>query len=209
MFAFKLTILLLFSYASANNIVPLISNGIDAEISELPYSISIQEINVHVCGGSLLNENWILSSARCYERRLISNLNIEYGNSIISPGPDGPNKARISQIILHEEYVSSQPRVHDISLVESATPIITGLHEPFAKLIIPGGSRFRSGTVSVHAGWGHISDGVRATRLQKASLNIISFDECLEAVEDGSKPSRLNICALADSVMCTGDLGND
>lgn len=157
--------------------------------------------------GSLLSERWILSAARCYNSRNISNLNIEYGNTEITPGPIGTNKARISRIIAHEDFKPSPP-VNDICLVESDTDIVTGFHEPFAKLVVSGGSRnFFSGTPSVHAGWGHVNQGVRTTTLQKADNAILSLQECFDATAETQKPARNNICAVGSSVICSGDLG--
>lgn len=204
MFTLKVVALLIsLSLAAASKIVPKISNGDDAQITEFPYLVSIQQINVHICSGTLLSERWILSSARCFVTRPLDELYIEYGHSEISPGPDGFNKARISRVISHEDFKGV---INDISVVESNIPMITGFHVPFAKLTA-GGSRFSSGTVSVHAGWGHVSSGVRTTTLQKASINILSFEECVEAVADTTKPARNNICAISDSVICTSDLG--
>lgn len=207
MFASLLSLLISLSLANAANIVPFISNGDDTTINEFPFLVSIQEINVHICGGSLLNERWILSSARCISNRNINQLNVEYGNTEISPGPVGSNKAAISRIILHEDY-EQRSLTNDISLLEAATIMVTNFHEPFVKLIIPGGIRFRSGTHSVHAGWGHVRQNVRTSVLQKANINILSREECVEATADTMEPSRHHICAMAESVMCTGDLGN-
>lgn len=207
MIAIKVAILISLSLATASKLAPRISNGNGAQITEFPYLVSIQQINVHICGGTLLSERWILSAARCFRTRPINELNIEYGNSEISPGPNGLNKARISEIISHEDF-SMNPLINDICLLQSDIAIITGFHEPFVKLTVNGGSRFSSGTVSVHAGWGHVKPDVRTTSLQKATINILSKQECYEATDDTQKPSRNNICAILDSVMCTGDLGS-
>jgi secreted trypsin-like serine protease len=206
MFASNIVIFVFMSLVNANNIVPYLSNGDAAQITEFPFLVSIQQINVHICGGSLLNDRWILSSARCFVMRPINELNIEYGSSEITPGPNGLNKALISRVIVHEDFVQSTLK-NDVSLVESATTIVTGFHEPYTKLIIPGGSQFRSGTQSVHAGWGHVQQGVRTTKLQKAKINILSFEECVAAVEETQRPTKYHICAMAESVMCSGDLG--
>lgn len=205
MFATVFGAVLLISAAVSANIVPKISNGEDAQIAELPFVVSIQEINVHICVGSLLSERWILSAARCFVTRNIPDLNIEYGNTVISPGPTGDNKAAISEVIYHEDY-SAGPLVNDIAVVLSSTPIVTGLFEPFVKLAAPG-ARIRSGIPSVHAGWGHTSLGVRATTLQKASVGIISHEECEIAAGETQGPSRNQICAYGESLICTGDLG--
>lgn len=208
MFVQNFVVLLSFYLASAANIVPYLSNGDDAQITEFPYLVSIQEINVHICGGSLLSERWVLSSARCFSRKTnVTILNIEYGNSVITPGPSGTKNAFISRVISHENFNES-PILNDVSLVESATMMVTGFHDTFAKLPLPGGSHFKSRTPAMHAGWGHISTGVRTNVLQKATVYILTLDECVVAVNGTQRPSRDNLCAMSNSVMCTGDLGN-
>jgi secreted trypsin-like serine protease len=205
MFVLKLSLLIALSVVNAVDFTPFLSNGDDAQIAEFPFIVSFQEINVHIGSGSLLNEKWILSSARLFTRRRITDLNIEYGNTVITPGPNGENNARISQLILHEDYGVPTPLANDISLIESDTSINIALHQPFAKLAIPGRFQFLSGTKSVYAGWGHIAAGtIRTNRLQKADLQIMSFEECVVAVEDTQAPNKENICAIGESVMCTG-----
>lgn len=205
MFAVKFAVLASIAFVSSANKVPFISNGSGAEIAEFPFLISIQLIDVHVCSGSLLNEKWILTAARCFVSRALSDLNIEYGHSQISPGPNGANKARLSRYILHEEFAQN-PLINNIGLAESEIPIMTGFFEPYAKLSATG-VRFQSGTTSVHAGFGHIGPGVRNNDLQKADLRTLSHAECLEAVGDSAAPNRENICAMYESVLCTGDVG--
>lgn len=207
MLSLTFALLISFSLANAASVLPYISNGREARITEFPYLVSIQEVVVHVCAGSLLSERWVLSSARCFNNRILNELNIEYGNSEITPGPNGPNKVGISRIIRHEEY-DSVSVVNDISLVEAETAIVTGFHDSFAKLA-PGGSRFGSGVHSVHAGWGYIGSNQRTTSLQKASLKTLSFDECVLASADTQQPVRTNICAKAESVICLTDLGTN
>lgn len=199
MFSIHFCALLLFSLTSASNNVPFISHGQNAEITEFPYLISVQEINVHVCVASLLNEKWALSVARCLFTRKISELNIEFGVSEIIP--NGTSKARVSRIIFHEDF-SVSPLTNDISLIESEIPIITGFHQPFAKLIVPGGSRFRQGTAAVHAGWGNVRQNVRTSTLQKADLTTMQNEEC-----ETFRRSRSQICATGQSAICQADPG--
>lgn len=207
MFALKLSLFISLSVVNAVNFAPFMTNGDDALIAEFPFLVSIQEVNVIIGAGSLLNEKWILSSARFFAGKRLSNLNIEYGNTIVTPGPTAENNAGIAQLILHENFGVPLPASNDISLIESDKSIFIGLHQPFAKLAIPGGFRFSSGTEGVFPGWGHVSLNTRNVKLQKANLKILSHEECTEAVGDAQKPTSQNICAIGESVMCTGDLG--
>lgn len=206
MFALKVIFLVSLSFANSMNIAPFISSGNDAEIAEFPYLVSIQEVNVQICGGSLLNEKFVLSSARCFHLRRVAELVIEYGSTVVTPGQQGPRKNGIERVILHENFALGA-RLNDIAVAESKVPIVTGFHNTFVKLA-PLGNKFRSGSASVHAGWGHIISGERTNSLQKAYLNILSYDECLVAVDGTLAPTRRNICAIGESAMCIGDLGN-
>lgn len=205
MFAFKFASLLA-SIALVNgaNITPFISNGSEAEITEFPFLVSIQHIDVHVCSGSLLSEKWILSAARCFLRP-IDELIIEYGRTEIAPVAVSTYKSTLSRMILHENFAQN-PLVNNIAVAESQASLTTGFNEPFVKLAVSG-ARFLSGQPSVHAGWGHIGLNVRNNLLHKADLKILSHAECVEAVGSTTQPNREDICAIADSVICNGDIG--
>lgn len=205
MIAFLIILMISVSVAHSANITPFITDGNVATITEFPYLVSIQEVNVQICGGSLLNEKWILSSGRCFLFRSLADLIVEYGNSVITPGVDGPRRTGIERFIVHEDFANGA-RLNDIALAESKIPIVTGFHNTFVKLAPPG-NRFNSGLLAVHAGWGHIENGVRNDILKKADLRVLSFDECVAAVDGTLEPSKKHICATGESVMCTGDLG--
>jgi secreted trypsin-like serine protease len=205
MFAFKFASLLAsIAFVNAANIAPFISNGNEAEITEFPFLVSIQHIDVHVCSGSLLSEKWILSAARCFERP-IGELFIEYGRTVIAPESAGPHRSAFSRIIQHEDFTLN-PTSNNIAVAEAKSALVTGYNEPFVKLPVSG-ARFLSGTSSVHAGWGHTGPNVRNNLLLKAEVKIVSHAECLKALGTNAQLDRENICTMGDSVICNGDIG--
>lgn len=42
-----------------------IIGGMEAEVGEFPWQVSIQARNEHFCGGSIINKWWIVTAAHC------------------------------------------------------------------------------------------------------------------------------------------------
>ena len=61
-FLFLLFFYSLFESIFAHN---RIVGGTEASIEEFPYQVSIQRLNHHICGGSILSQDWILTAAHC------------------------------------------------------------------------------------------------------------------------------------------------
>uniref|UniRef100_A0A3B5KUF6 Peptidase S1 domain-containing protein n=1 Tax=Xiphophorus couchianus TaxID=32473 RepID=A0A3B5KUF6_9TELE len=43
-----------------------IVGGVDASNGAWPWQIDIQKDNAHICGGSLITQDWVLSAAHCF-----------------------------------------------------------------------------------------------------------------------------------------------
>lgn len=110
---FKFIVLLGFVALAAAAPSGRVVNGTDANIENFPFMVSIKVGSSHNCGGSILNERWILSAAHC-------------SGSIVEVGTDRLGQGRsisITRWIRHEKY-SSNTLENDIAVVELASAIV-------------------------------------------------------------------------------------
>jgi secreted trypsin-like serine protease len=187
-----------------------ISNGDEANIIEFPYLVSFQSGSVQICSGSVLNENFILSTARCFVNQRLNELSIEFGLTVINLGETSLNRRNVNRVIIHEDFqnILDETVLNDISLVQPDSSIKIGYQCAFAKLPVPGSSSHFIGKTATIVGWGQTRANQRTNRLHKAEQKILSSEECLTAVGDKRRPNENNICSVGnESVICIGDLG--
>lgn len=126
-----------------------IVGGTDAVEGQVPYQVSLRSGNVHFCGGSILNNRWILSAAHCTVGRLVANTQIVVGTIFLR---SGGILHQTSAIIIHPEYNRTSIS-NDISVVQTTTTITftTNVHQ-----IGLGSSYVGGGVFALASGWGRI-----------------------------------------------------
>ncbi|XP_050072586.1 trypsin-5-like [Anopheles maculipalpis] len=65
------------SGAPSNRIV----GGHVATIESYPYQVSVQELSVHVCGGSIITDRWILTAGHCVDDTIPRYMNVRVGSA--------------------------------------------------------------------------------------------------------------------------------
>ena len=75
--------------------------------------ISEGDVLKHICAGSILNRDWILSSAHCFTTRKnkfenFSRLIITVGDSILNETEPYEQVLRIQRVIIHEKLLAQK-----------------------------------------------------------------------------------------------------
>ncbi|XP_056868687.1 suppressor of tumorigenicity 14 protein [Takifugu flavidus] len=191
-----------------------IVGGADAGAGSWPWQVSLQmERYGHVCGATLIASRWLISAAHCFQD---SDL-IKYsdarawraymGMRLMTTGSSGATIRLIRRILLHPKY-DQFTSDYDIALLElSSSVAFNDLVQP---VCVPSPSHtFTTGTSCYVTGWGVLmEDGELATRLQEASVKIISRNTCNKMYDDAVTPRMLCAGNLQGGVdACQGDSG--
>ncbi|XP_075433214.1 chymotrypsin-like protease CTRL-1 [Ascaphus truei] len=181
-----------------------IINGEDAVPHSWPWQVSFQDSRgSHFCGGSLINENWVITAAHCSvipnsDRAVLGEQNRRSDEEDIQT-------IDIVKTIAHPEYNTEIST--DVALVKLKNPAIIQPHvSPVCLSCL--NDIFPEGLKCVTTGWGRPSTSSMASAitLQQVALPIVGEDVCKQLW--GSAVTKSMICAgSAGASSCHGDSG--
>ncbi|GFT87401.1 trypsin-1 [Nephila pilipes] len=193
--------------------------GRDVSDGEIPWQVSLQRKSMksgrifHICGGSIINREWVVTAAHCVALALLSNYrivaattNLRDENRIKSLSGSDYSVHKVVDVQIHDNYDMFRFR-NDIALIRVDPPFEFSNKIQSISLPSPGH------TASGHAyasGWGLMQEGVRVTpsRLQTVELPLLSDSECRQAYGDNLVETM--ICAgykEGGKSVCQGDSG--
>jgi len=171
-----MTALMVYSFQVSAKIGPMIVGGEEAAPNEFPYIVSLHERYGHICGGSLIAKNWVLTAGHCVQGRIakvyigLHDQNKTSGAEAITP----------KRIIAHPKYGSGGGISYDFALIElsqdsSFTPVAYN-NEEIAISDDPA-----QHIIATTAGWGEtnvVNPLASADKLQKVEVPLVSNALC-------------------------------
>ncbi|XP_072550587.1 prostasin-like [Salminus brasiliensis] len=188
-----------------------IVGGNSADSGAWPWQVSIQYSRGHFCGGSLINNNWILSAAHCFQSSQTSSpsaLTVYLGLSSLQTVNSNTQRMSVRQIINHPSYVSIT-NDNDIALLELSTSVtFTDYVQPVC--LAASGSTLGAGTLVWVTGWGNINTDVSLPspkNLQEVEVPIVSNTKCASSY--GTITNNMLCAGLSEGGKdsCQGDSG--
>ncbi|XP_063416940.1 chymotrypsin-like serine proteinase [Mytilus trossulus] len=205
----------IFSHSSevqnVDGITSKIVGGSNADISDYPWQVSLQLRSsgswYHICGGSIINNNWVVTAAHCVDGSSTNNLRIAAGMTLLS---DTSRTVRtLNRVIMHPSYSGSAAGYpNDIALLELSQSLSFGAN--IDAIAVPSTQDF-TGSRCFLSGWGRLTgSGSSPNNLQDVEMTVISNSECSTrwSSVSGASINSGHICILeSGKSACSGDSG--
>jgi secreted trypsin-like serine protease len=201
-------------YADAGDMVlppGKIVGGQEARPYEFPWQVSVQSTGgSHYCGGSIINEQWIVTAAHCMVGEIPAGVEVVVGEHDRTAISAVRQTHRATAIFIHENY-SSRTSENDIALIKTGTVITFSAN--IQPICAPDPANDYVYYKSQCSGWGSVNSGgvCCPAVLRYVTLNVTTNAFC-DAVYTTYTIYPDMICATDNTGMnerdsCQGDSG--
>ncbi len=186
--------------------------GVNANKGEFPWQVLIYPGSFQ-CGGSLINENWVVTAAHClYDNngRLFDEdeISVVLGEHNVNINEGSEQQRSVRSYIVHPNY-NSNTSDSDLALIELDSPaLFNAFVQPITLVGATEGNLLAARQLSTIMGWGATSEsGPSASILQKVSVPIVSLKTCRDAYSSSMVTSNMICAGETDKDSCQGDSG--
>jgi len=183
-----------------------IVGGQIANPNSWPWQIGLKKYGSFFCGGSLINNQWILTAAHC--EQTVNGLTIHLGDHNIRQDGSGETQITASRWISHPQY-DDYNIVNDVALIKLSSPV--QYNSNISPVCLPNGKQPAIGSRGFTTGWGIINadgSGDISTYLRQVGIPVNDPSVC----NYQGFPPETQICAGIRSNSsprdsCQGDSG--
>ncbi|XP_011213365.3 trypsin alpha-3 [Bactrocera dorsalis] len=209
------------SYSQSDSkLDPRIINGVEAPVSRTKFQVSIRLKtydrifgNGHICGGSLIGPNKVVTAAHCLYNsdkkryRKASEFVVVMGTQNRFKQVNGTIVSYVSSIAYTNSFSLDTMR-DDVGVMFLKTGLPANKTHLTISPIVLSNSSIAAGSQCQVSGWGKTSTGVLSTELMMANVSIIQQSVCRASYGSGLVQGML--CAgylLGGTDSCQGDSG--
>lgn len=189
-----------------------IVNGFEAVPHEYPFMAALMNRQRQFCGGSLIDDNHILTAAHCVahlSKNDVQHLRVRLGDHNIKSDAEAVHvEKRVKRVIRHIGFSSSTLH-NDVAILTLDDPVeYSSTIQPIC--LASGTNQYVNNRVTV-AGWGTLSEGgSQPASLMKVDVEVWTNEKC-KASYGSSAPGGITshmLCAsLPNQDSCSGDSG--
>ncbi|XP_074972469.1 transmembrane protease serine 13 [Phalacrocorax aristotelis] len=187
-----------------------IIGGKETSVSKWPWQVSVQYGPIHICGGTIIDAQWVLTAAHCFfmnSMKILDDWKVYGGVSDLKQRAEG---IPVSQVIINSNY-SDDHDDYDIALMKLSRPLTLSAQVRPACLPMYG-QRFQTGRSCFITGFGKTRENEDNTspKLREAEVKLIDYKICnSDKVYEGYLTPRM-MCAgylQGGKDACQGDSG--
>ncbi|XP_067334288.1 transmembrane protease serine 9-like [Channa argus] len=160
-----------------------------------PWQVSLQRSGSHFCGGSLINDQWVLTAAHCFQSSA-NDLRVYLGSQSLEEPDPNEQFYMVTEIINNPKY-DSKTKDNDICLLKLSSPVtFTNYIQPVC--LAASGSTFYNGINSWVTGWGDIANDVPLSspqNLMEVEVPVVGNRQC---------NCDYGVGSITDNMLCAG-----
>ncbi|XP_058842223.1 ovochymase-2-like [Acipenser ruthenus] len=166
-----------------------------------PWQVSIKRKTYHFCGGSIINDEWVISAAHCfasYKKSQINDLVITVGEYKLHFPDSEEQRFGVVDYFINPKFNVQNPVNFDVALVRLKGKIKFGTR--VQPVCLPDETQvFPAGTMCIGSGWGKTLEGGDVSEiLQEVDLPLISPQQCNKVL------TTLKIASMDETMVCAG-----
>merc|ERR1711962_1568873 len=190
-----------------------IVGGTNARPGDWPWQASVHYswspgINRQWCGGTLIDEEWVLSAAHCFDDKNVRRYWFKLGEHDLRVDSTSEQTRRAKEIHVYPQY-NTKTSDYDLALIKLESKV--QLNDRVRTACLPGANtQFPAGTNCAISGWGKLSESIAGPAiLQQAQVPLASQAACQKAYHRYKITDRMICAGAAQGKIdaCQGDSG--